>query len=102
MSINSSITSVSNVKAATISRVDIVLADTEYTVTVPSCKSFSIQNSKNGIIKVASNTGESATNYFTLFPGQVINQDNISGSASIIFYVQSPIASQTLEVFSWN
>jgi len=81
----------------------IVSANTEYSYALPAnTKRFKIQNRNEGLVKLSYNTGESGTKYWSIFPGQQYDGENISDTASLTIYYQSPKASQTLEVISWS
>lgn len=86
-----------------IANYSIVLANTEYAFVMPSgAKNFSFQTREGGSLKIANVSGQSGTTYFTLFPGQTYNIESVTGSNTITLYVQSPKASQTLEVIYWT
>jgi len=81
---------------------NIVLADTEYSHTFPDAtKRVTIQNRDNAVVKFCFIIGETATNFITLFPGQIWTESGI-GTTSLTIYFQSPKANQILEMLSWK
>lgn len=79
------------------------LANTEYTFSLPSgIKNFSFQTREGGLIKVAKTLGQSGITYFSIYPGVTYNIESVTGNSTITIYVQSPKASQTLEVIYWT
>ena len=81
----------------------ITSANTEYSYALPAnTKRFKIQNRNEGLIKLSYTSGQSGTNYWTIFPGQQYDGENISNTATLTLYYQSTKAAQLLEVVSWS
>jgi len=80
--------------------VDIAAADTEYAHTLPAnTRMFVIQNRDNGLVRLYHTSGGS--DFWTIFPGQQFPGLNLDGTG-VTVYLQSPKASQTVEVISWQ
>ena len=76
--------------------------NTESNFTVAAgARYFSFQNRSDGVIKFSNLVGNSGTTYWTLFPGQPLNVESKDNTTSMTFYVQSPKASQVLEIISF-
>ena len=81
----------------------ITLANTEYNHTLPAgTKRFKIQNRDSGLVKLSYTSGQSGSVYWSIFPGQQYDGENVSNGATINLYYQSPKSSQTLEIVSWS
>lgn len=86
----------------TIVNLSIPLANTEVSYVFPAgTKRFSLQNRFDGKITLAYAVGDSGILYYTIWPGNEFAENNIHVSASITIYVQSPKASQIIEIRSW-
>jgi hypothetical protein len=75
--------------------------NTESNFTLTTIKRFRLVNRGAAIIKYAYYPGDSGTNYGTINPGGSSEEENIDDQ-TITIYVQSPSASQRLEVVSWS
>jgi hypothetical protein len=64
-------------------------------------KQITVKNRTNGITKFTFVSGESATKYVTIPRGAVYKEENLNTSSATI-YMQSPQASQTIEVLEWS
>lgn len=85
----------------TIANVSLTTADTEVSYALPAdTKKFIIQNRNLGLLKISYILGESGSTYFTIFPGDKWEDDYLDGSLTNI-YIQSPSATQTVEIRSW-
>lgn len=79
--------------------VSIPTANTVVSHTLPTATlTFALQNRDDGVVLFRHSTNGP---YWTLFPGQPYYINNIKSSASITIYLESPKASQTIEVLSW-
>ncbi len=88
--------------APTIHNLSMPLANTEYNYTFPNnTREFYLQNRTLGLVKFAYTIGSSGTLYKTLFPGGVLNEDNLE-LETLNIYIQSPSAGQTIEIVSWT
>lgn len=98
----------SSVSAATVGKtveqvenVSIPTANIEVSHSLPSgTKSYKIQNRDTGLIKLAFSAATSGTTFWTIGAGQPFETDGIDASASITLFMQSPAASQTVEIWS--
>lgn len=89
------------ITAEQIENVAMTTANVEVVHALPSgTKQYKIRNRDNGLIKLAFSVGTSGTTFFTIYAGETFGSEFIKGSATITLYVQSPTASQTLEVWS--
>jgi hypothetical protein len=70
-------------------------------VIAAGAKSFSFHNRDDGVIKFSNVMGNSGTVYWTLYSGQPLNVEAKDSSTAFTFYIQSPKASQVLEVISF-
>jgi hypothetical protein len=83
-----------------VATVSIVLANTEYTYTLPSgTKAFSIQNRNNGTVYLRKVSGG---DYWTFFPGTPYDPMNLKSSATVTLILSSNLANQVIEVLAWN
>jgi hypothetical protein len=74
---------------------------TESNFTLVTVKRFCLVNRGTAVIQYAYALGDSGTNYATIYPGAANEEVNIDDQ-TITIYVQSPSASQRLEVVSWS
>ena len=65
-------------------------------------KRFSLKNRGNGMLKIAYASGQSGTTYWSLPPATSYEETEINVNTQVTIYLQSPIASQVLEVISWS
>ena len=92
--------STETIQTPLVSNTILVLANTEYTFVLPAgSKSYALQNRGDGLVKYRTASGG---DHWTLFPGQPYYISNIKGSATVTIYLESPKASQTIEVLSWS
>ena len=86
-----------------IQNVDLILANTEYSVILPaSTVAFSFRTRNCSKLRLAYTVGATATEYITIWPGETYTEEGLTDSASITLYVQSSTASEILEVWSWT
>jgi hypothetical protein len=84
----------------TIHNVSVPLANTEVSQALgPSAVKFTIKVRGNATMRVAFNSGDTATTYLTVPAGAVYSEDLISFSGSI--YFQTNKASQIVEIVEW-
>ena len=89
---------VPEISSYSVANVSVPTAATEVSITVPdSAMWISIYNRTDGLTKLAFVSGESATNYVTINPGDCHEYSKKSG-ASMVLYVQCPKASQMIEL----
>lgn len=75
--------------------------NTEYSYTFPvSTKKYRIAARGNAKLKLAFNSGESATNFVTIHPGSSYEERGLN--ASITVYFQSSKDSEVIEILSWS
>ena len=87
----------------TIENQSIALAATEYNYVLPAnTKRFKIQNRLGGPIQISFIVTQSATKFWTVFPGQQFDGENIKNPGGLTIYYQSPNAGQMLEIISWS
>lgn len=90
------------VTTPTISNVLLTTANTEVSHALPaSTKMFLMQNRGNGRIQLSYTSGQSGITFVTIWPGNIKWIDTINPSAVITIYMQSNLASQTVEIESW-
>lgn len=86
-----------------INNVPLAAANTEYSLALPAnTKRFMLKLRQRSILQVAYTVGDSATKYFTLWPGCVYTEESLNFSSGITLYVQSPTASQMVELVVWT
>lgn len=96
-------TSIRSKTTPAIQNVSLVLANTEYSITIPvNTVEFSIRTRKNSLLKLAYTATESGTKYITIWPGETYTESAITDSASLTLYVQSSKADEIIEVWSWT
>jgi hypothetical protein len=77
---------------------ELTTANTEYTYALPTnCRRFWFQNRNDG--KIFLRHVSASAEYVTIFPGQVYSADLLGEGVSI--YLESPKASQTIELEYW-
>ena len=86
----------------TIANVDITLANTEYSYTLPvGTTRFEIKLRNIGIpLKICFVSGGSGTTYKNLPAGQSYREDNIKRGPNILYF-QAATANQVAEIISW-
>ena len=101
---NTGLTTAANPLATTpsIANLPVPLANTEVFYVFPAgTKRFALQNRSDGIIKLAYIIGDSGSVYYTVWPGDEFIENDIHYAASVTIYLQSPKASQIVEIRSW-
>lgn len=92
---------VNTVTTPTITIKNIPLADTEVSQALPAnTKKFKIQSRGDAIVRLAYTSGDTLTDYWTIFPGCVVSEENIS-AASTTIYLSSSKAGEDIEILSW-
>lgn len=90
------------VGAPTIANVAMATAATEYDYALPAgTKRFLIKNRMNGVVQLSYSLGTSGTTYETIPRGVFYMEENINPGVAVTLYLQSPSASQIIEVTSW-
>ena len=85
-----------------VENVSIPLADTEVSHALPTgTKRFLLKLRGVAILKLAYSSGNSGTTFITLY-GRTFYREERIGSATTTLYMQSPTASQTVEIVSWS
>lgn len=86
----------------TIANVDITLANTEYSYTLPTGTTrFEIKIRNGGIpLKICFVSGASGTIYKNLPAGEAYQEEEIKAGSNILYF-QSATASQVAEILSW-
>jgi hypothetical protein len=75
--------------------------NTEYSYTFPvSTKKYRIAARGSAKLKLAFNSGESATNFVTIHPGNSYEESGLN--ASVTVYFQSSKDSEVIEILSWS
>jgi hypothetical protein len=98
-------TTVTNIVVSTqdIENASMPTKDTEYSYALPVGTKWVIcQNRQDGLIKITATSGESGTNYFTIFPGQQREYIFLNSNTAQTLYFQSPKDNQLLEIESWS
>ncbi len=86
----------------TITNVTLAFADTESAIALPAnTKRFILQARGNSQLQVAYAVGQSGINYWTVYPGGSMIEEDINRPATTI-YVQSSKAGEVIEVKSWS
>ena len=91
----------SSIGAPTIANIVIAAANTEQSYSMPaSTKRYLIKPRGNGSIKLAHVSGQSGTNYLTIWPGAVYDTWEIKADTYSVYF-QSPVAGLVVEIESW-
>ncbi len=91
-----------SVSTPTIVNTTLTTANTEYShIFGADTKKFTIKNRGAGQVKIAYILGDSGTTYITIWPGGVYEAPCLDLSATLTVYMQSPKASQLIEIASW-
>jgi len=86
-----------------IQNVTLALANTEYSIVVPTASvSYSIRTRGCSKLQLSFTATQSGTNYITVWPGETYNEEGLTSAASITLYVQSKTAGEVLEVWTWT
>lgn len=90
-------------------KITLTSAGTEYSYTFPVYMyAFDIRSRTAGDFKVATVSGESGTNYFTVKSGEIYSQENllignpIGDRQAVTLYFQSDNAGQIIEIWFWQ
>lgn len=85
-----------------ISNVALTSADTEVEIILPTgCKKYMIKLRDAQILKLSFVSGQSGITYLTIRPGCVYTEDQLEVTTTSL-YVQSPVASQMVELVTWT
>lgn len=85
-----------------VENVSIPLADTEVSHTLPTgTKRFLLMLRDRATLKLSYTTGTSGTTFMTIRPRVWYAEERI-GAGTTTLYMQSPSASQTVEIVSWS
>jgi hypothetical protein len=87
-----------------ISNTILVSANTEYTIALPlGTLHFQMKTRGAGLLKFAYVSGQSGSNYFSVYPGGMYQETGLDpGAAQINLYVQATVAGETVEIVSWS
>jgi len=86
----------------TYANVTMTAANTEYSYALPAnTKYYILQNRGNGKVQIAANTGETNTDFFTVWPGQQ-KDSALLNSTSFTLYFECSKAGDVLEIESWQ
>lgn len=84
----------------TIYNVSVPLANTEVSQALSAeTKKFSIRVRGVAKLKISYTSGQSGTNYWTVFPGTVYMEDMLNFSGSL--YFQTNLPAMTVEIVEW-
>ena len=88
----------------TIANVAVLLANTEYSYTFPTgTKSFMLRDrDSDSKLRIALTLGDTATNYFTNYPGNIYVKDNTNTTSGFTVYFRSNKANRVMEILSWK
>ena len=92
------------VSTPTVVNINVPLANTEYSVTIPqSAKEFFIKSHGLGTLRIAFSSGQTSTNYSIVWPGGAFERTRLrrNGAALDIFY-RSTKPNETLELIYWS
>lgn len=90
-----------NLTTPNIANVTANIKNTEYSYTFPvNTKKYKISARGNSKIKLAFNSGESATNFVTIHPGNSYEESGLN--VSITVYFQTSKDSEVIEILSWS
>lgn len=90
--------SVDGISSYSVANVSVLTANNEVSIVVPGTAIwFSLSNRTDGTTKVAFVSGESSSNFATIWPGELREFRKING-APLTLYVQCPKESQVLEL----
>lgn len=89
------------VQNPTIQNTTATLAGTEYSIVLPAnTKRFILRARDSAKLQIAYVSGQTATEYYTVYPGFCLAEDSIN-KASLTVYFQSSKAGEEIEVKSW-
>ena len=77
-------------------------AATEYSIALPvGCRQFQIKLQSSAVLKLSYTSGQSGITYITVPRHCFYAESDIKLDDTVTLYVQSPLASQALEVLAW-
>lgn len=86
-----------------IQNISIVAANTEYQFTIPATtKKFSIKARNNSKLQICFVSGQSGTNFKTIFPGSYYEETGLDMTTALTIYFRGNKAADVLEVSSWS
>lgn len=89
------------VSTPTIQNVTITTADTEQSIALPSStERFRLCVRGSSKLQLAYTSGQSGTNYITIWPGAFYEESNLDIS-SLTLYVQASQTGEVVEIISW-
>ena len=93
-----------NATIATIANIAVVLANTEYSYTFPTgTKNFLLRDrDSDSKLRIAYVLGETATNYFTNYPGNIYPEQDLATVSGFTIYFRSNKAGRVIEIKSWK
>lgn len=96
--------SIQGAQSPTITNTTLILAATEYTITVPAlAKGFLLKTRAGASLQLAYLAGNSATTYITVPRYCWYGETEISvGVGGLNIYVQSPTAGEVVELLYWS
>lgn len=94
--------SVSGATTPTVAELDLTLAATEYSYTVPTnAKQFLLKLRSPAVLQVSYVSGQSGTTYITVPRGCFYAESDLNLSGPVTIYMQSPSAAQVAEITLW-
>lgn len=86
-----------------VSNVSLSTANTEVSIVLPAgCRKYMLKLRDRNVLQLSYVSGQSDTTYVTLWPGCVYVENEVKLTASTTIYVQSPAASQIVELVTWT
>lgn len=86
-----------------ITNTTLTLANTEYSISLPSNTiRFMLRARNSSRLQLSYVSGESNTEYITLLPGVIYIEKEVSTSVSLTLYIQSNTAGEVVELVSWT
>jgi deoxycytidylate deaminase len=94
--------SLTGLSSPTVANEELVDAGTEYEVTLsPNTRHFTIHARNGARLQLAFQSGESSTNYITIWPGSTYSSPITESGAFASVYVQASKATTTIEVTTY-
>lgn len=85
-----------------VSNIALVTANTEVEIILPAgCKKYMLKLRDKSALKLAFISGDSGLVYITIWPGCVYSENSLDVTTTSL-YVQSPVASQIVELVTWT
>lgn len=85
-----------------VSNTTLVTANTEVGIALPAnTVRFKLKARNGGTLQVAYGSTESGTAFWTIYPGDTLEETAIN-AASLTIYVQSPKAGEIVEISTWS